>query len=79
MFELFTKHPRSVGETYLEHMEMAAGFGVAMIVGGLACLVHALVPAWFERTGSRIISHLHTRMVVSRRRKGSTTEIDYAI
>lgn len=79
MFEFFTKHPRSVGETYLEHMEMAAGFGVAMIVGGLACLVHALVPAWFERTGSRIISHLHTRMVVNRRRKGSMIEIDYAI
>lgn len=79
MFEFFTRHPRSVGETYVEHMEMAAGFGVAMIVGGLACLVHALVPAWFERTGSRIISHLHTRMVVSRRRSGTAIEIDYAI
>lgn len=79
MFEFFTKHPRSVGETYLEHMEMAAGFGVAMIIGGLACLVHALVPAWFERTGSRVISQLHTTMVLNRRRKGPAIEIDYAI
>lgn len=79
MLDFFLKHPRSVGETYVEHMEMAAGFGVAMILGGLACLVHALVPAWFETTGSRIISHLHTRMVLNRRRKAPVPVIDYAI
>jgi hypothetical protein len=38
-----------------------------------------LVPAWFETTGSRIISHLHTRMVLNRRRKAPVPVIDYAI
>ena len=79
MLEFFLKHPRSVGETYVEHMEMAAGFGVAMIIGGLACLIHALIPACFETTGSRIISHLHTRIVLNRRRKAPAAVIDYAI
>lgn len=79
MLEFFRKHPRSVGESYAEHMEIAASFGVAMVVGGLACLVHAVVPAWFETTGSRVVSQLHTRMVLHRRRKPAALEIDYAI
>jgi len=79
MLEFFTKHPRTVGETYLEHMEMAAGFGVAMIMGGLACLVHAVLPACFETTGSRMIQRLHARMVLNRRKAPAASELDYAI
>jgi hypothetical protein len=77
MFEFFQKHPRSVGETYLEHMAVATTFGVLMIVGGLACLVHAIFPELFVTTASRVIGLLHTRMVTNRRRK--PVEIDYAI
>jgi hypothetical protein len=38
-----------------------------MILGGLACLVHGLLPFLFVRTGSATISALHTRMVTHRR------------
>lgn len=65
---LFIDHPRSVGETYGEHAAMASRFGVAMIGGGLACLVHALVPGLCMRTGSRTIARLHEAMVTNRRR-----------
>ena len=68
---LFTAHPASVGETYGEHMAMASGFGVRMLLGGLTCLVHAGFPFLFERTGSRIIQDLHERMVVHRRRNAA--------
>jgi hypothetical protein len=78
MFEFFVKHPRSVGETYLEHLVVAASFGLMMIAGGLACLVHAIVPAAFEHTASRMISALNTRMVTNRRRRGNV-DLDYAI
>lgn len=78
MFEFFLKHPRSVGETYLEHLVVAASFGLMMMAGGLACLVHAIVPAAFEHTASRMISALNTRMVTNRRRRGNV-ELDYAI
>jgi hypothetical protein len=42
---LFLEHPRSVGETYSEHLRAATTFGVAMIAAGFACILHALVPA----------------------------------
>jgi len=66
--KLFRAHPRSVGETYFQHMGHAASFGFALIGAGLACLVHAVVPALCVRTGSRAIISLHDRMVVNRRR-----------
>jgi len=63
----FTEHPASVGETYIEHMGRAACFGVRMIGAGIACLIHALLPFLFVRTGSATIAELNDRMVVNRR------------
>ncbi|HWB49339.1 MAG TPA: DUF6356 family protein [Stellaceae bacterium] len=63
----FTEHPASVGENYVEHFRHAAGFAVNMIGGGLAVLVHAVLPFLFTKTGSGIIADLHTRMVTGRR------------
>jgi hypothetical protein len=65
---LFTDHPASVGETYGQHLAMAAGFGLRMMLGGVACLVHGLLPFVFVKTGSRAIELLYERMVVSRSR-----------
>ncbi|MFV0623319.1 DUF6356 family protein [Sphingomonas sp. ac-8] len=65
---LFTDHPRSVGESYLAHARTAARFGVAMLAGGAACLVHAVVPALFTRTGSDTVKQLHAQM----RRRNAT-------
>lgn len=62
----FVEHPASVGETYLAHLRTAAGFGVAMILGGAACLVHALLPFAFVTRGSETIARLHERMVTNR-------------
>ena len=64
----FTKHPTEVGKTYGEHFMVATSFGAAMILGGLACLVHGVLPFLFTKTGSSTIRRLHERMVVSRRR-----------
>ena len=58
----FADHPRSVGESYAEHFRAAARYGLAMVSGGLACLLHALVPALFERTGSRTVKRLYAEM-----------------
>ena len=68
----FTKHPNEVGETYGEHLVVATSFGLAMIAGGLACLVHAVLPFCFTSTGSRTIKRLHERMVAARRRTALT-------
>lgn len=58
----FAAHPRAVGESYAEHFLAAARFGLAMLAGGVACLAHALVPALYERTGSRMIKRLYAEM-----------------
>lgn len=65
--KLFTDHPASVNETYTEHAGFAFGFGLRMIVGGLACCLHGIFPFLFERTGSRIIISLHQRLAANRR------------
>lgn len=61
MIELFTKHPRSVGETYFEHLLMASGFAGRMALATLVCLVHAILPFMFEKTGSKMVADLYHR------------------
>jgi hypothetical protein len=55
----FSKHPGEVGETYAEHLAVASRFGLRMIGGGLACLVHGVFPFLFERTGSETVRRLN--------------------
>jgi hypothetical protein len=68
LFQLFTRHPASVGETYGQHLASATGFSLRMIVAGIACLIHALLPFLFVRTGSNAIARLHDRMILNRSR-----------
>ncbi len=71
---LFIEHPASVDETYSEHFVSALGFGAKMIIAGIACMVHGLLPAVFVTRGSDTISALHERMV-AKRRKGSRSTL----
>jgi Family of unknown function (DUF6356) len=64
----FTAHPHSVGESYSEHFVTAGGFGIRLLWAGIACLLHAVLPFAFERTGSKQITLLHARMVNNRSR-----------
>ena len=75
---LFFRHPRTVGESYLEHLIAALGFAARLAVAALACAVHGLVPGLFERTASRIVADLNVSMVANRRR-AAASEFDYAI
>ena len=68
---LFTEHPESVGETYFQHLVAAGGFGLRMVLGGLACLLHGVLPFLFQRTGSNCVADLHQRMVARQRRPQS--------
>jgi hypothetical protein len=67
--KLFRAHPADLGESYGEHFRAAFGFGVAMIGGGAACIVHALVPGIFQTTGSGTVKRLYELMVAKRAAK----------
>ena len=65
---LFTEHPESVGETYGEHLVRATVFGGRMVIAGIACMLHALLPFVFIRTGSQAVEELHAQMQAVKRR-----------
>jgi uncharacterized protein DUF6356 len=63
----FTVHPAEVGEGYSEHLVTATSFGGRMILAGIACMLHGLLPFVFVRTGSRAVSELNAQLVARRR------------
>jgi len=63
---LFTDHPNSVNETYLEHMHMSSSFGFWLAAATFCAFIHAIFPFLFEKTASNIIRKLHDRMVANR-------------
>ena len=65
---LFTEHPESVDESYGEHLVRASCFGGRMVMAGLACILHALLPFLFVHTGSEAIDELYARLQATRRR-----------
>ena len=66
---LFRNHPKSLGMSWAEHGAGAVVIGVRMIGAGLACIVHAAVPALFTETAGRTVMSLHDHMV--RRKAGA--------
>jgi hypothetical protein len=69
MKHFFTEHPASVGESYSEHFAFAMGVGSRMVAGGLACMLHAVLPEFCKTTGSRTIRELALRLVPTNREK----------
>lgn len=55
-------HPRSIDESYGEHFVTALGFGWRMAAGGIACMVHAIVPALFTDAASKTVMGLEATM-----------------
>ena len=66
---LFLDHPRTLGMGWAGHGAGAVVIGLKMIGGGLACLVHAAVPALFTDTAGRTVVGLHDYM--TRRKAGA--------
>ena len=58
MLKRSKSHLLIAGESYLQHMRFALMVGFVTVGAGLACVIHALVPAMCERTCSRTLSQL---------------------
>ncbi len=59
---IFLDHPATVNETYWQHMRFAFRFAFWLGAAALAAFVHAVIPALFETTASRILKRLTARM-----------------
>lgn len=57
----FLDHPRSVDESYIQHMAFALRFASRLFVAAVAALVHALFPFLFEKTASRMIGEMYAQ------------------
>lgn len=67
----FTAHPASVGQSYIQHGRFALRFGLRMLFGGLAAIVHAAFPFLFVTTASRVLDELNARLDRASRRASS--------
>ena len=62
MHNPFTKHPKEVNETYIEHMCCAFKFHFTLLRLSMCALVHAIFPFLCETTASDGIKELNDCM-----------------
>ena len=60
---LFLDHPRSLGMSWASHGLGAVKIGAELIGAGAACLLHAVVPAWFTQTAGKTVERMHDHMI----------------
>jgi len=53
------EHLNEVNETYFQHMRIAFKIGFTMLVTGVFCLIHGLIPSFFKKTGSNQIAKMY--------------------
>ena len=69
--QLFTEHPSSLNETYIQHMGQAMCISYRAFKISMTAFVHALFPFMFVRTTGDNITDLH-ELVQTRRSKGDS-------
>jgi len=52
-------HLAAAGETYREHFRFARTVGLLSLAAGIACLIHAIIPALCTTTASRTIGRIN--------------------
>ena len=70
MNNIFTKHPKEVGENYLQHFYHAMSFSCLLFSLSLKALVHALLPFCYETAVSDKVKKLSEGM--QKRRESAT-------
>ena len=62
MKNIFTEHPKSVGESYLLHGRNALGYALTFLLLFFIALIHAILPFLFVRTASDIVCEMSADM-----------------
>ena len=62
MINIFTKHPKEVGETYFEHMFNAVRFSLTFLLLFVVALIHSIFPFLFTKTASCVVQEMAKHM-----------------
>ena len=62
MKNIFTEHPKSVDETYLQHFLFAFITGLKLIYWGIIAIIHAFLPFTFKSYVSNKIKGLYKKI-----------------
>ena len=61
ILNLFNEHPKSVGETYIEHMRNSLFISLLSLAMFLILLIHSIFPFIFKKTGCRMVSYINDK------------------
>ena len=59
---IFVDHPKSVDQTYIQHMCVAGWFFSRLLAASCVALIHAMIPCLFEKTAGRMIEEMYARI-----------------
>ena len=62
MKNIFTEHPKSVGESYLKHFMFAINIGTKLFLWGIIAIIHAILPFTFKTYVSSRIKELYHKI-----------------
>lgn len=65
-------HLKETNETYFEHFQKAQKYGWRMVIAGLACIVHSIIPDFFITTGSDMVKALDQEMTERKNKAGKS-------
>ena len=59
---VFVDHPKSVDETYFQHMRVAGWFASRLLAPGCAAIIYTVLPCLFEKTAGRMIEQMYAQI-----------------
>lgn len=58
----FLQHPKSIGESYVQHLTFAFKTGGTLLYAGLVAILHGLVPKFHQTTASDTVCTLSEKI-----------------
>ena len=62
MKNIFTEHPKSIGESYFKHFVFAVSTGIKLLLWGLIAVIHGILPFTFKTYVSSRIKELYHKI-----------------
>ena len=62
MTNIFTKHPKEIGETYFEHMFNAVRFALTFLLLVVVSIIHSILPFLFTKTAGCVVQEMAKHM-----------------